>query len=234
MRLAGIIFDGDDTLWETYSFYKEAKKEFFSEMAKLGFIVEEVEKVFQSTDLKNVDKLGFSKERFPTSMAETYRYLCKLHGYRSEVSDEERMKAIGYSVFCKRPLLLDHAKQVLTQLHPFYRLILATKGDRDVQQSRVEHSGLRSYFHAVYVLEQKTELEIRKIIDECNLDIAKSWSVGNSLRSDIKPALLTGLKAIWVPHDTWVYEEDVQPDSSNFHQVTSLDQVLNVVNWEVK
>ncbi len=77
MSSAGIIFDGDDTLWETAPLYARAKKEFFARMSSLGFDPLEVKKTFQLIDIANVDRLGFSKERFPTSMAETYRLLAR-------------------------------------------------------------------------------------------------------------------------------------------------------------
>ncbi len=73
MYQAGIIFDGDDTLWETSVFYKEAKEEFFDKMASLGFNQSEVQESFEKTDVANVTRFGFTKKRFPTSMAETYQ-----------------------------------------------------------------------------------------------------------------------------------------------------------------
>jgi phosphoglycolate phosphatase-like HAD superfamily hydrolase len=77
MSSAGVIFDGDDTLWETAPLYARAKQQFFGQMSSLGFDPREVESAFHNIDVVNVDRLGFSKHRFPTSMAETYRLFCE-------------------------------------------------------------------------------------------------------------------------------------------------------------
>jgi hypothetical protein len=81
MSSAGIIFDGDDTLWYTMPIYTKAKQEFFYEMSALGFDPQEVERAFEQTDAENVSRFGFSKRRFPTSMAETYQLFCTKHRF---------------------------------------------------------------------------------------------------------------------------------------------------------
>jgi len=227
IQQAGVIFDGDDTLWETSIFYKEAKEEFFHEMADLGFNYKEVEEFFNKTDLANVAKFGFTKKRFPTSMAETYRAFCKRYSYKNENDTERKLTTIGNGVFQRKPILLGHADSVLKKLQPHYKLILATKGDLEVQKAKISHSGLGSFFERIYILEHKTEREMQRIVDENQLDIGRSWKIGNSLKSDINPALNIGLKAIWIPyHYTWAYEEAETQESSNFHKASSLEEAL--------
>jgi len=230
MYQAGIIFDGDDTLWETSVFYKEAKEEFFKKMASLGFNQSEVQESFEKTDVANVARFGFTKKRFPTSMAETYQNFCNQYGCEKEINVERKLKSIGNSVFQRNPLLLDNADYILEQLRPFYKLVLATKGDLEVQKSKIEHSGLKDCFHEIYILDHKTDKEIRQVIIKSKLEVSKSWAVGNSLKSDIKPAMQAGLKAIWIPHtETWAYENDTEPNSSNFYKVSSLSQILEIL-----
>jgi putative hydrolase of the HAD superfamily len=229
MNSAGIIFDGDDTLWETMPVYTQAKGEFFREMSTLGFDQQEVERIFESTDVANVNRLGFTKHRFPTSMAETYRSFCDK--YKCLVDDviEERMRGIGYSVFERPPVVFDHAERVLIRLRPHYRLILATKGEREVQQAKIDRSGLADLFSSIYILDHKTDKELRHIIEDSKLDVNCSWIIGNSLRSDINPGLRVGLKAIWIPYYTWDYEEDVEPNSKLVYKVDSLKESLDIL-----
>jgi putative hydrolase of the HAD superfamily len=229
MKSIGIIFDGDDTLWETMPVYTAAKEEFFKEMSLIGFEPQEVEKAFESRDVANVRKLGFTKHRFPTSMAETYQFFCGKYNFAAEEVVEQRMKGIGYSVFAKPPLVFPYAEQVLSKLHFRYKLILATKGEKEIQQSKVEHSGLSKYFSKIYFLDQKTEHELRQISQDCELDIPNSWIIGNSLKSDINPGLRIGLKAIWIPYYTWEYEEDEHPTSDSLYKVHSLSDCLDIL-----
>lgn len=73
---SGLIFDGDDTLWETQSLYNLAKRRFRAEMEALGYDPEEVLRTFEEVDIINVRLLGFSKNRFPKSMSDTYEIMC--------------------------------------------------------------------------------------------------------------------------------------------------------------
>lgn len=230
MNKAGIIFDGDDTLWETSVFYTEAKQSFFNEMSALGFNSEEVKRQFEKTDIDNLKNFGFTKQRFPTSMEDTYKYFCNSYGVENKREIAHKLKVIGYNVFEKKPLILDHAEKILEELKFSFRLFLATKGDSEIQFSKIEYSGLKSYFDNIYILDQKTEKEFAQIIEDNDLARDKTWSVGNSLKSDIYPALKVGLCSIWIPHkETWEYENDLIPDSSSFFQVESLTDILKIV-----
>jgi putative hydrolase of the HAD superfamily len=229
MSFTGIIFDGDDTLWETMPIYTRAKREFFGEMSSLGFDPQEVENVFETTDVANVSRLGFTKHRFPSSMAETYRSFCDKYQRVAENAVEQRMRGIGYNVFDSPPMVFDSAPRVLARLRSHYKLILATKGDHEVQQSKIAQSGLADFFASIYVLDHKSERELSQILEECELDVSNSWIIGNSLKSDINPGLRLGLKAVWIPYYTWDYEEDVEPNSKFMYKVESLEDSLKIL-----
>lgn len=49
---------------------------------------------------------------------------------------------------------------------------------------------------------------IKNIVDEKNLDKNRTYAVGNSAGSDITPAILNGLFAIYLPVSTWKYERE--------------------------
>jgi putative hydrolase of the HAD superfamily len=126
-------------------------------------------------------------------------------------------------------VIFDHAQLVLSQLRPHYKLILATKGDHEVQQAKIDHSGLADFFSSIYILDHKTDKELGNIVEDCKLDVSRSWIIGNSLRSDINPGLRIGLKAIWIPYYTWDYEEDIEPNSKFVYKVDSLAESLNIL-----
>ena len=142
-----IIFDGDDTLWETMPLYVRSKSRFFLAMRRLGFNRKAVEMDFEERDLRNVDRFGFSKKRFETSMVETYRSFCRSRDMVPARAFERRIKRIARSTFTTRPKLVRHAKQLLRRLdNDRSRLILLTKGDLSVQRKRIRASGLRAFF----------------------------------------------------------------------------------------
>jgi putative hydrolase of the HAD superfamily len=230
MNRKGIIFDGDDTLWATQALYVETKTEFFREMQRYGFHQAEIEAQFEKIDVRNVRTLGFSKVRFPKSMADTYRALCGL--YKRPVDNEVKaqVEIIGYSVFEKTARVVPGVYELLDTLRAYrLSLVLATKGDQEVQQKRVFDSNLNVYFERIYVFPDKGGVEFRRIIDECRFEIGKSWSIGNSMKSDINPAMRIGMNAIWIPNETWSFEHEEPIDKDKFFRARSITDVPSIL-----
>jgi putative hydrolase of the HAD superfamily len=227
----GLIFDGDDTLWETMPIYNWAKDLFFKEMENLGFERAEISKKFEMIDIENTRVLGFSKERFPKSMQDTYDFLSRFYQKPFSEIKKRQIDAIGRSVFSAKPRLVDGAQNVLDILrNSGFQLILATKGDPDIQKQRITGAGLNSYFNCFYIFPEKTPKELYQIANECHLDLRESWSIGNSIRSDINPALIIGMKAIWIPYYTWDYEEEEPVKKDGLYKIGSIKDVPNILH----
>ena len=108
---------------------------------------------------------------------------------------------------------MPHAHDVLAMLQGSFRLHLLTKGDSAVQQRRVAVSGLSGYFEKVWIVAEKNLDTFTAVSDFAAVPPRACWSVGNSLPSDINPALECGLNAVFVPHPhTWTLErQDIRP-----------------------
>jgi len=199
-------------------------------MQQTGFPLEDVKARFETIDHANVSKLGFSKERFPRSMRDTYSALCTEYARPFDKETDDFVQKIGSAVFQASPRILDGVTTVLSKLQANnVRLILATKGDREVQEKRVQISGLRSYFDSVHILSDKGLKEFVRLIQTESVPIQNGWSVGNSARSDINPALAAGLNAIWIPRETWVHEEAEVAVSSRLHVAKSILEVPVII-----
>lgn len=225
-----VVFDADDTLWETQVLYNCAKGRFLSAMEGAGFPPEAARERLEAIDQANVSRLGFSKRRFPQSMRDTYKALCIAYSRRFEEEKAAGVEAIGASVFNVSPRVVEGVREALDELRASgLKLVLATKGDREVQEQRVESSRLRQYFDRVYVLAHKGAKEFQEIVTEAGMDASRAWSVGNSVRSDINPALAVGLHAIWIPNKTWVYEHEEPVASPRLHRAESIREVPDIV-----
>lgn len=229
MNDPGIIFDGDDTLWQTMPLYTQAKADFCRYLASFGFDPEAVLEEFERTDLKNFAILGFTRERFPTSMVETYRSMSGEVGIKYDESVAIEVADIGDRVFRSPTTLIGGARELLLALVQNFRLILFTKGDAAVQENRIRQSGLRDLFAAIYVHPHKSVNDFETIIVEQSLARARSWSIGNSLKSDINPALAADLSAIWIPFETWDAEADIRIHSTKMHVANSLLDCLTIL-----
>lgn len=224
-----LIFDGDDTLWETMPLYTEAKEKFFHLMQKEGFAKVKVESFFENRDRRNVKTLGFSRRRFGISMQQTYRHFCSETDRPLRKSVKSQIVTIRDHVFGKKPKLVPFARSALQSLMRRNRLILLTKGTRSVQLDRVSTSGLSHFFEKIIVVQHKGRDTFRGIVQALNVSPANTWSVGDSIRSDINPALQSGLNAIWIPRAAWGYERGIPRRSVRFHRVESLKHVRSIV-----
>ena len=99
MTNKGVIFDGDDTLWDTMPLYAAARERFLEVMATLGFPRDDVGRAFDRIDEANVEELGFSRNRFPVSMVRTYRQFCAAAHRAPSHSTEQDLTAVGAAVF---------------------------------------------------------------------------------------------------------------------------------------
>jgi len=199
-------------------------------MVRAGFSRKEVRDRFETIDHANVPKLGFSKRRFPQSMFETYRALCFEHAKHFDRSIARRARAIGTRVFDVSPRILRGVNETLSKLRAQgVRLVLATKGDSALQRHRIKQSGLRHYFDRVYIFPRKGTTEFKRILGAERLDHSISWSIGNSIKSDINPALAAGINAIWIPRKTWVYEDEEPVANARLCMARSIREVPGII-----
>jgi len=52
---------------------------------------------------------------------------------------------------------------------------------------------------------------LRTLIDRLGIDPQQSWFVGNSVPSDVNPALACGMRAVWIDAHVWDHERREVP-----------------------
>lgn len=83
----------------------------------------------------------------------------------------------------------------LRRLRSRFSLQLITKGDEEFQRTKIERSGLASYFDGIHIIPSKDSAQYNRIFAD-----RPAAMIGNSIKSDIIPALEAGAIAIHVPH----------------------------------
>ncbi len=217
-----IIFDGDDTLWSTMPLYDVAKQHFAEQVADLVPSHDVAIKRLDAIDHSNVAIMGFSPERFPRSLVEAYRTLCEESGRLPKTEIEKRLIKAGRRVFSSPIVTYPDADEALRRLASRFELVLATKGDIMIQNQRVAQSQLGQYFSEIHTLATKTKEEFQAILAAHRRKPSFAWSVGNSIRSDINPALNAGLSAVLIPRITWQFEDEPILQSSRLFVVGTL------------
>jgi len=224
-----VLFDFDDTLVYTNQIFDQAKDRFYSAMDSLELRDEKIDQILNDFDIANVRRHGgFHKECFPLALRQTYEYYCKLQGkdiIEEKANDFERL---GWQVYDEPAELIPGALEILQSLSQHYTLFLLTQGDDFIQKDRMEKSGLLPFFYRSYIFHAKNAQAYQKIIMEHNIDAASSWSIGNSLRSDVNPSIQAGLRAIHINNYSWDYEHEEA--LGFYYQASDLSQCLNIIN----
>jgi putative hydrolase of the HAD superfamily len=224
-----IIFDGDDTLWRTMPLYTAAKQRFFALTANLGFDAKCVEEEFEARDMENVSAWGFTVERFRRSMVETYEAFARRQGKSPTLRIEQRISQVATSVVRNKTRPMPRAKEVLRALHGRWRLVLLTKGEYALQERRVAESGFNEFFERTVIVEHKNRETFLQVVRELDATPERTWSVGDSLRSDIMPALEAGLNAVWIPQETWGYESAELIDEHRILQARTIRELPQIL-----
>lgn len=206
----GLIFDGDDTLWENTSLYDKAFGQFAEAASYLEFTKEHVLQVRERVDMDNTKKNGYSSTGFISSMVEAYQVLCAEKGSTPIPETEETVRAVANKVFDGPFEFYPGVRETLTNLkQKGYLIALLTAGDEKTQQRKVDSTGAESIFGkaATRIVPRKTPEEYLKLMSNLGMDPTETVMVGNSWKSDVFPAVNVGLYVIHIPRDTWAFEK---------------------------
>lgn len=223
----GVVFDGDDTLWSTEPLYDDARQAAAAVVSGAGLDPVAWEGLERQIDVQNAATLGHSAERFPTSCVQAYRELCDLNHHPFDARVATTIRETAAAVFHRQAPLMPGVRETLSALRGRgYKLALLTKGDEIVQERRIEHSGLRLYFDVVRIVSEKTSEVIKAVVKDLGVDPASAWMVGNSMRSDVLPALAAGIQAVWINAHVWEYERS--HDHLVDDRVLALDRLVDL------
>jgi len=199
-----LLIDADDTLWENNIFFEKTIDDFITQLEHLGYTREYIRHILNETEQRNIRQHGYGVRSFRRSLEDTYLKLAGNSARREIVKEIERM---AKDLENTPPHILDGVPETLAYLAKHHRLILLTKGEPAEQAAKVERSGLQSYFDAIEIVLEKDSGTYGRMIESFQIVKSHGWMVGNSPRSDINPALQSGLNAVFIPHaNTWHLE----------------------------
>lgn len=227
-QLTTIGFDADDTLWHNERFFKLTQNHF------TALLADHAEPEHLSTRLleaekRNIEHYGFGIKGFTLSMIETAIEVTK--GKVPAEIIAEILEA-GRDMLTHPVEILPHVEQVLTALSDEYQLLLITKGDLIDQERKIAQSGLGEFFHAIEIVSDKNTATYMQIFSRHATGPDAAMMIGNSLKSDIIPAIQAGSWGVYVPHEhTWALEHEALPKNSvRFRQIDHLEQLTNLID----
>jgi putative hydrolase of the HAD superfamily len=221
-----LLIDADDTLWQNNVYFERAIAAFIGYLNHDEYTPAQVRQVLNEQERKTILAHGYGLTSFTRSLVATYEQLSA-----EPITEHNllRVRSFARQVAEQEIELLPGVAQTLAELAERHRLILMTKGDQAEQADKLSRSGLAQLFSAVEIVAEKDPATYRAVIARHELTPHSSWMIGNSIKSDINPALAAGMHAVFVVHkDTWVLEHaelDAAPEGQQLLEFDSFAQL---------
>ena len=203
-----LAFDADDTLWHNERFYRLTEESFTAMLADFAEPDHLSERLLEA-ERRNLKRYGYGIKGFVLSMIET---AVEVTENRVPAATIRQILDAGHDMLEHPVELLHHVRDTVEALSPHYRTIIVTKGDLMDQERKIAASGLAELFDGIEIVSEKTPDIYRSIFDRHGDGAERAMMVGNSMRSDVVPAIEAGSWGVHVPHGlTWALEHAEAP-----------------------
>jgi len=226
MNIPQIIgLDADDTLWHNETLFRLTHDRFNTLLAPWADAAK-VEDALAAIERRNLGTYGYGAKGFTLSMLET----------ALELSDAKVPATVLAEILSAGRELMRHpveplpgATEALERLAAIAPLVLITKGDMFHQESKLAASGLGAFFSGVEIVSEKTADTYRRAFARHGVAPQGALMAGNSVRSDILPALDAGCAAVLIPYPlVWAHEAAQAPaDHPRYRQCDSLAEMAD-------
>ncbi|HUA33768.1 MAG TPA: HAD family hydrolase [Candidatus Binataceae bacterium] len=224
-----LIFDADDTLWDSNIHFLEAFDEFAAAVIDAGLPLDRIKihDAVRKAELELIKSHGYGRRP----------YILALHRAASDMTQgdddsglRDEIERIGANLMERHCELLPGVEPTVKDLAKRHRLMMFTKGQRDEQLRKLDRSKLGHLFDRVETPREKDVEAYQRLVQEANLDCEETFMIGNSPRSDINPAVKAGLRAVYIPHPhTWDLEhEEIEMVEGRVIEVSTFRRLIEL------
>ncbi len=200
-----ICLDADDTLWHNMRYFEAAEAAFAEALAPFAAAGIARERI-AAVEVRNLRHYGYGAKSFTLSMIETALEL------GADTRAVARLLEVGRDLLAHPVELIDGIGKTLAALAGRGRLVLVTKGDLLHQEVKLAASGLGDLFTGVEIVSDKRPETFTRIFHRYGTAAERAVMAGDSMRSDVLPALAAGAWAAYVPTDNpWAHEAGEEP-----------------------
>lgn len=226
MPVTTIGLDADDTLWHNENLFRLTQERFCELLADAADAEITMARLAE-VEHRNLRLYGYGVKGFTLSMLET---AMEITGGEAPGRIVREILAVGREMLGHPVEPLSGVDEALNRLSERYRLVLITKGDLLHQEQKLAASGLGDFFSAVEIVSEKDAGTYERVFARHGSGAAQAVMCGNSMRSDILPALDAGAHAAHVPYPlTWAHElADAPRDEARF---AALETIADLPGW---
>jgi putative hydrolase of the HAD superfamily len=226
MRITTVGLDADDTLWHNESIFRLTQDRFRALMAEVAE-PPVLDARLAAVERRNLSLYGYGVKGFTLSLIETAMELTGGEPPGRIIAD---ILAAGREMLAHPVETLPGVDQALAELSQDYRLVLITKGDLMHQEQKLAASGLGDLFAAVEIVSEKDAATYARVFARHGTGAEQAAMAGNSMRSDILPALDAGAWAAHIPYPlTWAHEMAEAP--SDHPRFAELGSIGDLPGW---
>ncbi len=190
-----IGIDADDTLWDEASRFEAAEAKFLEHVAPL-LRVEDLRSELREFHFSLLQQMGYGPEGYYKALETFCRQKLEQGHIEQAISTARHIcNEIMESPFSPLPGITES----LEILRKTAKLTLVTKGDPAAQRRKLESSGLSWAFSDVVIVKHKSA-DLYRALFGTPKRRAHAAMIGNSLKSDVLPAIEAGAYGIFVPH----------------------------------
>jgi putative hydrolase of the HAD superfamily len=201
-----LIFDADDTLWENNVRFERVIDDFLHWVAHPTLARDKIRAILDDIERANAPTLGYGSAMFLHSLGQCFE---RLRERPVSAAERREIDALAADLIDHRVDLVPGVTETLEELSGRHDLRLLTKGNIDEQQGKLDGSNLARHFSSVHIVAEKGVDTYQQLVSEHGWTPERTWMIGNSPKSDILPARLAGLNAVFIPNPhTWVLEHD--------------------------
>lgn len=220
-----IIFDLDDTLLDTSDLYWSVKDDMLNLFCELtGKDKKTLDREFEDIEHENMKTYGYDPNRYKFSAIE----LCKKYKI-----DDKDIIICTERISIEYPKKIDHADKLLLHLQDNFSLALLTRGEEDLQNRKLLHTGLAKYFDEknIQVVPNKNKSVFLNFLKELNVHPHECIVIGDSIKSDINPSIEAGIDVIHYnyKHEIYEWEQDKENTEHNFISVDCLSEIKDIL-----
>ncbi|MEJ0011375.1 MAG: HAD family hydrolase [Bauldia sp.] len=226
--LTTIGFDADDTLWQNEHFYKLTTDRFAALLGEYAS-PERVAATLLESEKRNLRVYGYGIKGFTLSMIETAIEVTEGRAPATVISE---ILSAGREMLRHPVETLPHVRETLDALAGEFKLVLITKGDLFDQERKLAESGLGELFAGVEIVSEKNAATYARAFARFGDGPERAMMVGNSLKSDIVPAIAAGSWGIYIPHAlNWELENADEPTHApRFRRLEHLGELTPLID----
>ena len=225
MTITTVGLDADDTLWHNETVFRLTQARFLELLTDHDNAA--IEARLAEIERRNLQLYGYGVKGFTLSMIETAMEMCEGEPPPGVVRE---ILAAGREMLSHPVETLPGVDESLARLSERYRLVLITKGDLMDQERKLAASGLGDLFAAVEIVSEKDRATYERVFARHGTGPDEAVMAGNSMKSDVLPALEAGAWAVHIPYVvTWAHELADAPEGHP--RYGALDRIDDLPDW---